>query len=180
MNEPILEHLIRRLDYLERQNRVMKIAAIITLIVATAAACEIGTAPKDVSFKTVKAQSFVLTGHKNEVLGVLGMAGMTLRGPAANIILRNVDENDSPHTLLVADPLQFRPYISLVGRNGAIRLDLGIPPTREKRAIGPFLSIDNGSVNTHESEEDIIELSLSNGRPSLNLYRDKNMIWTTP
>ncbi len=182
MNEPTLDNVIRRLERLERQNRLLKIVGIATLIVVTAAACEIAGNLKKVTFAEVRAGKFILVGGNNEQLAALGMEGLTLRGPAANIILRNVDEKDSPQSLLIDNPLQFQPYISLLGRNGEIRLDVGKLPDKGDSGFGPFLSIDNHPMNKlkNESQGDSIELTLTDGKPNLNLYKDRKFIWGAP
>jgi hypothetical protein len=180
MNEPTLGNVIRRLERLERQNRLLKSVGIAMLVVMTAAACEVADKLKKETFAEVRAGKFIVTGGNNEQLAVLGEQGLTLRGPGANIILRNVDEKDSPKSFLIDNPLQFQPYISLQGRNGNIRLDVGEIPDKEATGFGPFLSIDNMNKLKNESQKDSIELSLTDGKPNVNLYKDRKFIWGAP
>jgi hypothetical protein len=147
----------------------------------TVAACEVAGILKKETFAEVRAGKFIVLGGNNEQLATISEEGLMLRGPVANIVLRNVDEKDSPQSLLIDNPLQFQPYISLLGRNGNIRLDVGESPSRENPGFGPFLSIDNRISNVkNKTEEDSIELSLSDGKPHLYLYKDRNVIWGGP
>jgi len=180
MNEPMLQDVIRRLERLERQNRLLKIVGTAMLVAMTAAACEVARSPKNETFAEIRAKRFVLIAGNNEQLAVLGMQGLTLSGPAANIILSNVDEKESPQSLLIDNPLQFQPYISLRGRNGNIRLDVGEIPGKEATGFGPFLSIDNMNKLKDESQKDSIEFSLTDGKPNVNLYKDRKFIWGAP
>lgn len=181
MNEPTLDNVIRSLERLERQNWLLKIVSIAMLIVVTAAACEVVGNPKNETFAEVRAKKFVLIDGNNEQLAILGTQGLTLRGPAANIILKNVEEKDSPQSINIDNPLQRQPYISLQGRNGNITLDIGKSKSKDDPGYGPFLSIHNqSSDNPQFHERDMVELSVSDGNPSLNLSKNSRSIWNAP
>lgn len=179
MPEPTMDDLIKRVERLERQNRLLKFVGTAMLVGMIAAACEVGGSVKKETFAEVRAGKFILVGGHDEQLATLGTQGLILRGPAANIILRNVDEKDSPQSLPIDDPLQFQPYISLQGRNGNIRLDSGKSQSKDDPGFGPLVSIDNQPSNSSQlqTQRDSIELSLTDGNPSLYLYKDRNVIW---
>jgi hypothetical protein len=105
------------------------------LVLLSVAACEVTRNLRKETFAEVKAGKFVVIGGNNEELATLSDQGLTLRGPGANIILRNVDEKDLPPQSV--DNPEFQPYIALIGRNEIIKLDVGMPG----REFGPFLSI---------------------------------------
>jgi hypothetical protein len=179
MDEPTVDNVIKRLERLEQQNRVLKVA-VIALLVLTIGACEFAQTPKKAHFSEVRAGSFILDGGKNKQLATLNGFGLTLYGPAANIILRNIDEEGWPDFIPKTNQLEHQPYISLLGHNGGIQLSLGHLPENGRPANGPFLSISNHSKFRDPTEEDSVELSVGRGKPSLNLYKDGNFIWGTP
>ena len=126
MSEPTVDNVIKRLERLEQQNCVLKVAVIGILVLAIAA-CEFAQTPKKEHFSEVRAGSFILVGGDNKQLATLNGFGLTLYGPAANIALRNIDGqgwDNFPETA----QFEHQPWISLLGHNGGIKLSLGHLP----------------------------------------------------
>ncbi len=163
MDEPTSSTLIERLDRLERENRRLKIAGAILLLVVAAGGAMGQVLPKAVP-KVVEAERFVLRDTKGKILATLGAEASGL------LALVLYDQNGKARAVLgvVADG---RPVLSLLDQNGKDRAGLGLLPDGV-----PTLSL------LDQNGKDRATLAVkADGTPALGLFdRDGKVIWRVP
>ena len=118
MSEPVHDHLTRRLDRLERENRRLKLLGGLALI-GVAALTVMGQTPPTPVANTLEAERFVLRDHAGNVRATLGLR------PDGTAALALADDTQQDRAVLSVTALG-QAGVDLSDRAGHLRAGLGV------------------------------------------------------